>query len=108
MSHLQAEGYQANEYLCAFTREQDFGNAEALNRTQGRLHQVGHTARRFTGYMLVCSDPGPEYMFFAFTTGNLVLKVRRLASGIGIVRLLHRAAIVDTAQQYCFCWAHQP
>ena len=34
--------------------------------------------RRFTGYMLVCSDPGPEFKFFTFTAGDMVLKVPAL------------------------------
>ena len=28
---------------------------------------VAHSERRYTGFMLVCDDPGPEYKYFAFT-----------------------------------------
>ena len=73
--YAQAEGYQADQFPCTFSRELEFEGAAALNRTKGQLHQVGHTKRRFTGYMLVCSDPGPEFKFFTFTTNEMVLKV---------------------------------
>ena len=87
---LQAVDYQASSFQCTFTRRLVLDAAETVRKTQGMLHKVGHTPRRFTGYMLECEDPGSEYNYFTFASGTLILKSVKITTieteeaGVGI------------------------
>ena len=61
---VQAEQYLVKALKPAFTTGLVFDNA---TRSPCQVHTVGHAERRYTGFMLVCDDPGPEYKYFAFT-----------------------------------------
>ena len=65
-SSLQAECYVATRFECIFTQGLEVDSPQIQNKTKGQVHMVGHTERRYTGYMLICEDPGQEYQYFSF------------------------------------------
>ena len=75
----QGEGYQARLFQCEFTKDLVLDGTDVEHHTDGRLHQVGHTERRFTGYMLVCNDPGPDYNYFVFVRYSAVMGLHKLS-----------------------------
>ena len=63
---LQAEYYVGTSFECLFTQSLEVESSQSRLKTQGTLHKIGRPERRFTGYMLICADPGQEYRYFAF------------------------------------------
>ena len=100
---MQGEGYQARFFQCEFTEDLVLDGTDVKHHTEGVLHQVGHTERRFTGYMLVCDDPGPDYNYFVFVRYGCSQLVLGQRCAQPCLTLCYHAHLADTTDNVIRC-----
>lgn len=69
----QAEMFIIDDLDCGFSRHGQPADAPEIIEP-AKVQYVGMLQRRYSDYMLTCSDPGPEYTTFTFVREKMALK----------------------------------